>query len=181
MIATDPLLQILRVGSAGQHVGVVIKLQQQRVETTECLHDVARDVPGVGEDSETLAVIDLVKNKLQGFPGIVRNRYRQNFDIADGNRMTGNQPPIFESGSEHRACGANGSPQRDRIVCAESLYAAAVITVFMCQQNRIDAARVDFESIQPLPEAAQRKAVIDQNRGVPVLNQGSVTLTATPQ
>ena len=64
MITADALLQVRRIRTIGEHVGIVVELQQQGIQTTEGILDVPRDVPGVGQDAKSLAVVRLTENKL---------------------------------------------------------------------------------------------------------------------
>ena len=53
-ISTNTLLQHIRIWTIRQHVHVIVKLQQQRVQTTECVDDVTGNMAGIGQDAAYL-------------------------------------------------------------------------------------------------------------------------------
>jgi hypothetical protein len=81
---------------------------------------------------------------LQGFAGIVRHGYRQDLYLPDRHAVTGDQPAVFEIRRQCGARGADRSPEWNIVTSAKAMHAAAVVTMFMSQQHRIDVLRVDL-------------------------------------
>ena len=100
MIATDTLLETLRVWPVGQHTRIVIEFQQQSVQATESIDNMPRDVAGVGQNTKTFAIVCLAQNKLQGFFGVMRHGDRQDFDITNAYRLPGQDAAIVRTNSD---------------------------------------------------------------------------------
>ena len=63
----------------------------------------------------------------------------------------------------------------------KTLYATAVVSVLMGEQNRIDGLRLDFESLQAPVELFQRETIVYQQCGAVVLYHGRIPPATTTQ
>lgn len=185
--AHHALLDAPRIGADFQHLEVVIRFEQQKVDAGQMKADGIRDIAEVGEQAHALAFG--LDEEAHGVNGIVGDGETVDLEIGDGEALA--HFDEFDRGREifpvKRVMGARVEVDRKRaaalglLVFEEGDEAANMVTVLVADDHGGDFLGVDGAIGQTPVELAAADAGVKQDAGAAGGNQRCVARTAACQ
>ena len=181
---TNAFFQRRRIGSLGEHVGIVVAFENQGITTGELGFDVRCDVTGIGKQAKPARAVG--KHKLTGFARIVRDRIRVYGNSVDGKIfVAGEKPALREAVCFRRTeCGVGSGREPDRqiVFTCQRADTINVVAVLMGHQDTVQFTGLTTETRETAFSFLQRKAAVHQDRRLPAFDQQPVaTATAAEQ
>ena len=87
--AFNPLLEPVGVVAVGQHLGIVVALQEYRIQRADYRWQITKDMAQVGEDSQ--AVFAVIHDENHTVHTVVRGRDGLDHDFAESQGFTGDE------------------------------------------------------------------------------------------
>ncbi|MDR8822679.1 hypothetical protein FEQ05_06424 [Burkholderia pseudomultivorans] len=161
--AADTRLQRLRVAAPGEHRGIVVRFEHQRIAAAQHGRDVRRGHPDVGQHAEAAATVH--KDELKRLPRVVRDRIGHHGQIADCGRLVAPQHVEIDIGvvRADRARSAPAHVERQRCATRERQRTADVVAVFMRDQDRIEIADAEIQAAEPTLDLLRGKTAVEQH------------------
>lgn len=161
----DPLFQGPRVGTAPQHVEVVVGLEDEQIEIGESSPGELAAAPEVGDvpDAPAAAVLDDESDRLAG---VVGDEERLDLEPGDLDGPSGLEPLDVRHHVRRQLApleGPGGRPDLDLVAQREPAGAADVVFVLVGQHHGGDGLGVHADQFHPPLELPTRKPGIDEN------------------
>ena len=167
-----------------EHVEIVVGFEDQTVGFAQMQLDMIRHVTKIGADGHLGAVG--AEGEADGIGGIVREREGVNFDIADGKALAGLDgldtiealAKGVRKNAPERAQGRLGDIQRGFPEAQGLREAAAVVGVFVGDQDAIEAVEISFDGGKTRQRLALAQAGVHEEAGAFGFEQRDVARTA---
>jgi hypothetical protein len=175
-------LQHERVGTVAQHLSVVIRFENQDLDSL----DRARD--GIGHHAKVVDNGSADARRLAGgndrdwLFSVVRCWNGSQLEVADLDRATRrNRPCVCLGQRSVRALRSLGGVNLPAPFLRARCRAFGVIDVLMRDDDSFNRARIDADGREPLRHHASGKPCVDQNARVPGLQEDSVSVASTSE
>ena len=176
----NPLLKLVGIGTVGEHLGVVVALQQHGVQRGNHVAQAGEDVAQIGQDAQPVpAVIDHEHHPLCG---VVRGGSRFHDDFAETDRFPGLEMPkvsdLAKGKSLGRLVGLGGGVDWQAEGAVQDSHTAAVVNMVVGDENRIDRIYVPAMLGEPLFDIAGTDPGVEQQLDAACLDVDAVAVAA---
>src|SRR6185437_8459263 len=180
--AGNALLQRVRVRSIGEHAGIVVAFEDERVAARQARLDVRRADTEVGDHAEApRAVAD---HELDRLARVVRHRKRAHLERADREYFVAVETEAAHGTDEAlagRVDRAERRPYGNPVSCRERRDPANVVAMLVRDEDRCDRRGIDSKARETNARVAHAEAAVDQDRGAARLDDEAVALAAAAQ
>lgn len=158
---------------------VVVRFGEDRIDTSEAVYDHSGDVTDIAENPETAP--PAMKPEPDGIHCIVRYGKGLDFDTVDGKTATclelfPRYPGLYPL--PHQGAGMSRRIDGEVSLTAEDVEATGMVPVFVSQDDRGKTVRINADFREARAQLTGRKSCINENTGLFVTNQRTVSRTA---
>ena len=176
----DAVFEKFGIGTAGQHLGIVVAFQKDGVQRSDNVFQFAEDVPQIGQNAQAMPAV--VHHENHAVHAVVGRRNRFDRHPVESQGFAGREgPEVFDRAEIVAACrpvGFGGGEDRQAEFAMENAHAAGVIGVVVGNQHGVGVGDVSAMPSKPLLGADSAEPGVEQQFDAVGLDVDAVAVAA---